>query len=851
MSVELTLLSNVALRGREIAGPRRRALLASLAMDPAGGMRAGRLIGELWPHDPPENPGKALQVLVSRTRAETEAALIANTAGGYRLTLSPDRIDAWALEARAAAAERHALAGDHAAALERAEAALSLWSGAHEPDTGPLAALRAARRPAYEKAREIRALSLARLGRLIEAAAPLAALWEERPGNEEILAELLRAEAAASGLETALARYDAHRHDLRERLGVDPGPALRETHRRLLRANETPVRHGVPHEPNPLLGRDDDVSAVLALLRASRVVTITGPGGLGKSRVAHAAARAALETDVRLVALAGVEDDAQVAAEVGAAFGALAPTAEGRVAGIAQAIGGKRVLLVLDDCERVLDGVAALVGALVALTPELRVLATSRAPLGLSSESLHALPELGLEVAVDLFNRRARAARPSAELRYDEVADLCARLEGLPLAIELAAARVRVMSVAEVTRRLSDRFALLRATGRDTPERHRTMRAVAEWSWRLLDDAGRAAVRLLSVFPGGFTAESAGWVLGPGLPLEETLDVLDRLAAQSLLTVTETAGGTRFRMPATVRDLGLSERAAAGEDAQAIAAFLSWARAFGLAHDAVAFNAPAEAGPVIAEQDNLIRALRHALDAADAPTVAAVFAALGPRWYVSACHSRIRERAPEVMRLLSRPPADSSLVDAVRTSAVVCALNQFTTTGGVVLRALAILRRLPDAPPNTPVTAMATLIRALLNRSTLDDLAADPRSLPSGIAHTMSSLRHERRGDLDTALTEAALALDRFDGTANPWLRYQAHARLGRLALLAEQGDIAAPHLAVAIRRLELLDAPGREDLVTALAMAELQCGDPEPFAPPPPSSTPATRKAASAAGGT
>ncbi|MCZ9340423.1 AfsR/SARP family transcriptional regulator, partial [Streptomyces sp. TRM76130] len=157
------------------------------------------------------------------------------------------------------------------------------------------------------------------------------------------------------------------------------------------------------------------------------------------------------------------------------------------------------VLLVLDNCEQVIDGAADLVQALTARSARLRVLTTSRAPLGLSAESLYALPELSPATSAALFAQRARAARPGVELDPGAVADICRHLDGLPLAVELAAARVRVLSVPDISRRLRDRFALLRGGARDAPERHRTLRAVVEWSWNLLEDDGRAALRALSV----------------------------------------------------------------------------------------------------------------------------------------------------------------------------------------------------------------------------------------------------------------------------------------------------------------------------------------------------------------
>jgi tetratricopeptide (TPR) repeat protein len=239
--------------------------------------------------------------------------------------LREDQVDAAAVLRSASASARHARAGDHAAALAHAEAGLALWQGAMGGDTvfdDPVAALRAERASTYRSLLRARALALARLGRHAEAAEALAELAAERPRDEEVLVELLRCEAATVGPSAALARYEAYRRSLREELGTDPGPALQAVHQQLLQGTAPAVRHGVTHEPNPLLGRDDDIAAVAGLLRTSRVASIVGPGGLGKTRLAHAVARQAEQRVVQFVALAGVTADGDVAGEVASALGA-------------------------------------------------------------------------------------------------------------------------------------------------------------------------------------------------------------------------------------------------------------------------------------------------------------------------------------------------------------------------------------------------------------------------------------------------------------------------------------------------------------------------------------------------
>ena len=291
VTVELVLLSRVSYGSLEITGSRLQGLLALLAENPHVGCGTSRLVDALWPDEQPDHPVKALQVLVSRARARLGAEVIVSAPGGYRLSLREDQIDASAVLLSASESEKRSRAGDHLAALGYAEAGLALCEGAEGWDAGagdPLSVLRAARVPAYRSLLRARALALSRLGRRAEAAEPLGELIQQRPRDEEVLAELLRCEAATAGPAAALVRYARYRQRLRDELGSDPGLALQGVYQELLQADAPVIRRGVRHEPNPLLGRDDDVASVAGLLRTSRVTSIVGTGGLGKTRLAHA-----------------------------------------------------------------------------------------------------------------------------------------------------------------------------------------------------------------------------------------------------------------------------------------------------------------------------------------------------------------------------------------------------------------------------------------------------------------------------------------------------------------------------------------------------------------------------------
>jgi predicted ATPase len=837
VSIDLTLLPRVAHRRQEVTAPRLRGLLALLAGDLRTGCSTERLVEGLWPDELPERPGKALQVLVSRARAQLGADLIVSTPTGYRLALAEDQVDSSALLLHAAASADRARAGDHAGSLAAAEAGLALWEGT--PDQGgdtddPVAALRAERAPVHDILVRAQALALARLGRHAEAAGPLAAAAVAHPRDEEVLGELLRGEAATAGPSAALTRYEAYRRELRDELGTDPGAGLKAVQQELLRGEAPVARHGVPHEPNPLLGRDEDIAAVEGLLRSSRAVTVVGPGGLGKTRLAHAVSRRAEQRVVYFVPLAGVTEDGDVAAEVSSALGAgaLSGSASGDpVTVMLGVLGSGPALLVLDNCEQVVRGAADLVQALVSSSKDLRVLATSRSPLGLTSEAVYALPELGLGVSAELFTQRARAARSGVELPPDAVAELCRHLDGLPLAVELAAAKVRVLSVPDIARRLGDRFALLRGGARDVPERHRTLHAVVEWSWNLLAEDARAALRTLSVFPGGFSGEAAEQVLG-----DDALALLEQLADQSLLTVADTPAGVRFRMLETVREFSAARRTEAGEDEAAVDQFLLWARDFGVAHHDWFFGSePRSAWERIrGEQDNLVLALRYALARTDCPTIAALTAVLAALWSTGSSYPRLTALAADTGPPLSHYYPEPEYVEVARAAAVLCTASLFMGYGPQVVRQLVTLRRLPAAPPDTLLRAISAVLSAVPEMlppdyAVLRELCASEQPLLAGIAECVATYVWEYEHDIDRSLASARRGIEALAPVDHPFLQVLGHARLSELCLQAEQGEAAYEHLRAALAALPRLgDEHDSIGVRWGLVLACLQRGEPD-----------------------
>ncbi len=634
MSIRLRLLGPPSWDGSPLVGARPQALLAALVLEPRG-LTVAQLVEEVWEDEPPATPGKALQVLVSRVRATTSADVIELTDTGYRLGLEPDEVDVLALGLRVADARELLWAGDAVGAAVLAEAVRDLPEPAQDDPSGPLARLRSLAAQTLTAADDLLGRALARQGRHTEALPLLeaaAARWLDDSG---VLVDLLRTMAAIGGPAVALGRYESYREDLADRLGVDPAPELQHLHRELLAADD-PVRTGLRYDGERLLGRDQDLARLRSALASSRLVTVLGPGGIGKTSIAQVLARESRLPHVHVVELVGVGAGDDVVAAVGAALGvrgsmatrlALTPAQQADVRGrIARELDAGPTLLVLDNCEHVLEPVAALVAFLLATTRDLQVLATSRAPLRLAAERAVPLSQLSTRDAEELFVRRASATRPDAVLEPASVREVVDRLDGLPLAVELAAARVRTMTVAEVAAALEDRFAALRTRDRSTPDRHRTLEAVIAWSWDLLAADEQRALSWLSIFQDGFDRRTAITVLGP-----DGADLVDVLVEQSLLVLSEDDGSARFRALETIREYAAAQLARAGEHAAAVDAQLRWVNDLAdRSEDLVIADDQIEiVDGLVREQNNLTDVLRHALSVGDRAVVARLVAVLG------------------------------------------------------------------------------------------------------------------------------------------------------------------------------------------------------------------------------
>ncbi|WP_067832803.1 ATP-binding protein [Actinomadura kijaniata] len=644
-----------------VNGTRLRALLIRLALDPGRAVSVDRLLDDLWDGAPPAGGAGALQALVRRLRTALGHDLLEHGPGGYRLTLDPAHVDAVAFEHAITAARARTDPAERAAALR---AALDLWRGAPLADVADAdwAAAPVARlTELHLTAREDRADAALATGETTSLLPELEALTAAHPLRERLRALHMRALRAAGRQADALRVYEDVRARLADTLGADPSAELAAVHLAILRDAPPPGEHprtNLPAALTSFVGRETESARVAALLREARLVTLTGPGGAGKTRLAAETATPLVTTvpdGVWFVPLASVSDARDIAPAVLAALGVteiVRPSetlAATRPADrLADLLAPKTTLLVLDNCEHLVDAVAELTGRLLAAAPGLRVLATSREPLGITGESLCPVPSLPLPPpdaapadalrypSVRLLADRAAAVRPGFtvdDATAPHAVAIVRALDGIPLAIELAAARLRSLTPAQVAARLDDRFRLLRGGDRAALPRHRTLRAVVDWSWDLLDDAERAVLRRLSVFAGGATPEAAVEVCAPGDP--GALDVITSLVDKSLV-MADGAAEPRYRLLETVRVYAAERLAEAGEtrrtrDAHA-AHFTALAERAepGLRHrDQLRWSER-----LTTERDNCNAALRHVRDTGDVRTLLRLVANLAWYWFM-------------------------------------------------------------------------------------------------------------------------------------------------------------------------------------------------------------------------
>ncbi|HET9168097.1 MAG TPA: BTAD domain-containing putative transcriptional regulator [Actinospica sp.] len=842
-----------------VGGPRPRALLAALLAHAGESVSVAHLIDQVWGEQPPATAVAALQMHVSALR-KLLGSRVVTTATGYLLEAADHEVDARRFEAAIGDARSHLTRRPVRAAADLS-AALALWRG--EPFGGVSAGpdVRAARLKLSELRLSVLEdrleLELA-LGRHAQAAPELAGLAAEHPDRSRLARLHLLALYRCGRFGEAEAAYRALRERLAEEFGVEPPAeisALAAAVRRRDPTLDPPT--AIPAPASRFIGRRGELDRLAERLGRTRLLTLTGPGGSGKTRLALELARetaADYPDGVSVVELAASTGGAAVAERLAAALSVRARPDEPLLATLAAQLRTARALILLDNCEHVLDGCAELAAELLSRCAGLRVLATSREPLGVGGEQVWPLTGMavpaetasaaraGAAEAVRLLADRGAAARADFAISAQNAAlagRLCRSLDGLPLAIELAAAQLRALSLPELVDRLEHRLdrglTLTDRRSRTTSDRHHTMHAAIDWSYRLLDPAEQALFRRLSVFADGCAAQAAATVTAfDDTPADATDDLLARLVDRSVLTAAPHRGGTRYRMLELIRRYAAERLAESGEFEELSRRHAAWCA--DLAQSAAQFGGADHAelaGMLDGEQANLRAAMEWCLAEGGDPERALEIAS--PLWWYWWARGLMAEGRGWLRRALSAvDPAPTPLRGSALRAAAALTRNSGDYAEARILgqQCLAVYASLSQ--PTGLISALGGLcVTAIAQQDfqaalgfgeesrRLAESGGDRLRHASALNNIGLALRC--LGRLDEAAAAFADALGHWRGVGDRRGEAATLGNLGRLAWLradaAESRRLYLESLAV-YRDLDL--AEGTLDVLEALAAVEL-----------------------------
>ena len=719
----------------ELGGQKRRALLAALLMRADQVVTRDHLVDALWGEDPPDTARNTLQVYVSQVRKLLPDGLLETTADGYRLAIDPGAVDVFEFE-RLTQSGRSALTiGDAAGAAETLRRALDLWRGT-PTDLPQLEALRL--EELRLTAQEDRIDAELALGRHVQLVGELERLVAEQPLRERARAQLMLALYRSGRQADALAVYQRARRTLVEELGIEPGESLRKLERAILEQDPALNIHPaatarrIPTPPTPLLGRERELDALADVVRGSgtRLLTLTGIGGIGKTRLALELVRRLapeFQHGACVATLANVRDPAHVTRAILEAL-EVPETSGSPDEQLESCLRNSELLLLVDNFEQVLPA-AASIARLLDAAPKLKIVVTSRAPLRVAAEREFAVPPLVDEEAAELFISRAQAANANFDLSEQNaaaVAELCMRLEGLPLAIELAAARTKLLSPSTLLARLTNRLALLTGGRRDAPQHQQTLRMTFDWSYDLLEPSPQQLFARLSVFSGGWTLAAAEEIC------DATLEDLGTLVDESLVRRRD----ERFSMLEIVREYA---RERLGRDDDLRGRHLEYFVA--LAEEAEpelrGRDQPAWFARIEDELDNLREALSFALETRDASSALRLVVGIRRFWQI---HGHLAEGRDALDAALALTPDEPS---ELRSQALNMAGILAGEQGDFDAARASFNAALDDA---RAVDAERAISSALVN---LGNLAFFSGDLPAARALYTESIEHFRSlGDL-------------------------------------------------------------------------------------------------------
>jgi predicted ATPase/DNA-binding SARP family transcriptional activator len=848
-----------------VSGGRLRVLLTQLALAAPQAVSPGALAESLWRDDPPADVANALQSLVSRLRRTLgDPAAIRQSPAGYALAVNRDDVDVhvFAQLARSAHAELAADRPDRARAVARD--ALALWRG-HPPDEigAQLGELCLQVRGDLLDAR-------LRLGDAAGVVGELEALVTEFPLRERYVELLMRALVADARPAEALAGFERLRQVLGDELGTDPSAPLQELHLAVLRGEVAPPPPAVGRDPLPssltsFVGREDQQKRIAELLTSSRLVTLVGPGGAGKTRLAIECGRSLRESGpardgIWLAELAPVVNPDDVAQAVYDGIGVretallerAGQSARDVIDRLVEVLSDRSAVLIVDNCEHVLEAAAQVTTTLLARCPRLRIITTSREPLGVLGETLVPVPPLEQPTddsldpadypAMRLFADRAAAVALDFALTPDvlaPVAEIVRRLDGLPLAIELAAARMRSMPVEQIADRLSDRFRLLAGGNRAAVPRHRTLRAVVEWSWELLEPEERTLVESLAVFSGGISVPAAQAVYRG----DDVEGKLASLVDKSLLQLLTSRGEPRYRMLETIREYGLDQLAARGEVADVRAAHA------GYFADLVATAEPmirsADQLPWMArletEQADILGAVKFRAEAGEAQAALEMVVGLAWYWMILGRHNEVATWTKVALDAAGERTEDMSLLagafHAINAAAWVAGSDDESFADARDMKS--IQQRLTALGPSRhPMLVMLRPVLAMfvgftsgqpIDASGFEEAIASPDPWVAAAIRSFRAAFAENEGDVQGMREDATIALAEFRRLGERWgqantlqVLAQVDVMQGRLAdaqagfgealrLTAELGS-TDDQVFLRVRLVDVLMRQGRED---------------------------------------